>query len=84
MNPARARFPVASPPPRVGLVRGLPHAYEMQAYTGRVVANNPHGRWSRGELVRGTQPAFVGPAAIGYYMWDRSEPNGWVGGGPAT
>lgn len=79
---AQARFPVAAPPARFGIVRGLPHTYEMQAFTGRPVSNNPAGRWNRGQLYRGLQPvaapAFAGPAALGTHQYDPTVPGGWV------
>lgn len=77
---AQGRFAVASPPPRVGIVRGMPNAYEMNAFTGYVSSNADAARWNRGQLVRATQPlgVFVGPAALGYHNWDTTSPDGWV------
>lgn len=81
MKAAQARFPVPSPPPgivRVGTRNGFTSTYEMQAETGYIIDNNPSSRWARGQLVRNAQPIWSGPAGIGYYMWDRTEPSGWV------
>lgn len=43
--------------PRVGIMRELPPTYDVTAF-GQVVAPTTAGNWYRGELVRGTQPAF--------------------------
>jgi hypothetical protein len=65
--------------PQGGIVsRPMPdHTYEVQQFTGRPIANNPRGRWSRGSVARFGAPAFhpnVGPL----FMNDPTDPVRYV------
>lgn len=75
-----ARFPVPDPP-AVGIVRGLPNAYEVTAFGG-TTSTQPTGQWSRGEIVRQFQPeVHLGPAVP---MFDASDPTSQAGWTRAT
>lgn len=55
-----ATFPAPSAP-RVGLVRELPHTWEVNEYGG-AVANNPHAQLARTQAIRMGSPAvMLGP-----------------------
>lgn len=61
------RAPVPEIPPSIGLVRGFPNLYEMQAETGRAFSTVPAGRWNRGVLYRFLTPVLsLGPAVPMY------------------
>lgn len=75
---ARGRLQAPDHPARIGMVRGMPHTYEVSDWTPwGTVTNVPAAAWHRGEIVRGSQPAFnLGP---NYPAWDRSDPSWYVG-----
>jgi hypothetical protein len=54
------------------------NTYDFDSLSGFSFSTTPAGGWIKGQLYRQAMPAFVGPPAIGYYQWDKSDPNGWV------
>lgn len=75
------RTTVPEIPASVGLVRGFPNLYEMQAETGAPVSVVPAGRWNRGTLYRSLTPVLSTPAPVfphdplqgGYGGWTRAS-----------
>lgn len=65
-----ARTAVPAPPARIGLVRGFPRLYEMQADTGYAVATPPPARWNRGILYRAATPVLN--LGRNYPQWDKT------------
>lgn len=74
------RFPT-TPAPSVGIVRGLPHTWEVTALGG-AQAVAPAARWSRGVIERGAQPVVTLTSHTP--MYDPTDPaqrlaQGWAG-----
>ena len=67
--PARGFRPASDgpdAPPRVGIVRNLPNAYDVDAL-GAIVPSNPSAAWAKVEPVRSSQPVFrLAPPVVVY------------------